>query len=326
MSITYKRLLFAIFVGIVLTTTIIGCGPGVVATINGTKITRQEYYNRLERLPVPAAGNKQAEAGAVILQRLIDEELVLRLAEKEKVSPTDRQVEERLAQVKKRPNFAANLKTAGLTLDQFKQMLRVEQAAFNLQTKGVELSDKDVRDAYEQNKSTQFTVPAHSFVAGIFAKSKADADKALGLLDKKNIPFATVASMVSGDPNSRANGGRLEKPIVENDETLPKSIRDLVLGTPVGKHTKPIPGGNGTFVIFQPVQHVKKKVQRFDEVSYAIRQQMMVQKGMEKKNSLDADLAKFRDEAKIEVRIDRYKKLVLPEKSGEKKSDDKKTK
>lgn len=316
MSSRLKVALLAI-VAVVFATMVVGCGQSVVAKVNGTKITKQEYYSRLEHLPVTGPGGRQVEAGATVLQRLIDEVLVLDLAEKEKVSPTDKQVSERLADMQKRPGFKAKLRQAGLTSDQFKEMLRVEQAAFNLQTKDIKVSDSEVKSFYDQNKQTQFTTPEHVFVAAIFAKSQADADKAMELLGKE-VKFGTVARQLSADKASRERDGRLDRAIVRGDKSIPESIQNVVLNTPPGKYTKPISSGKGTSIIFQVVEHKPQKVQPFSDVAYTIRQQLMLQKGSGKNNSLDEDLSKFRDSAKISVMIERYKSTLLQEKSLEK--------
>jgi foldase protein PrsA len=283
-----------------------GCGRGVVAKVNNRKITENEYYSRLEHLPVPGPNGQKVEAGVVVLQRLIDEELVLRLAESKGVPPTDQQVDERYAQLKKGKSFKDQLKQAGITPDQVKQMLRVEQAAFNLQTRGVKVSDAEVNDYYKKNLQTQFTQPEHAFVAVILTKTHADAEKAMSMLSK--LPFDTVARNVSMDASSKTNGGKLPRAIVRGDRSLPKNIQDAIFSTAVNKYTEPLPFTNGEYVIFQVLQHDPKTTQQLDpDLKYNIRQTLMVQKGTLRKNNLDQDLAEFRKTASIQVFINRYK-------------------
>ena len=114
----------AVLATILLAVFIVGCGRDTVARVNGQKITRQEYYDRLERLPYRDPMNgRQMEAGAWVIDRLVTEKLILGMAQKEKVSPTDEQIEERVDNAQKQPGFAGELKKAGLTKDQFKDRI-----------------------------------------------------------------------------------------------------------------------------------------------------------------------------------------------------------
>lgn len=315
MSSTHRKLILVVIAAIALTTFVVGCGRNSVARVDGSKIARQEYYNRLERLPYrdPVNG-RQSEAGAWVLERMITEQLILRLSEKDKVPPTEDQIDERLANAQKQPDFATNLKEAGVTKDQLREMLRIEQAAFNLQTKGVKVSDKEIKAYYEANKTTRFTDAERAFVSAIFVNSRADADKALSLLEK-GVEFSTVARTLCSSPTLAAQGGRLREPIVRGDRRVPELVQNIILDTPKGKYTKLIPGDGGGFVIFKVNNHLPEKTKSLKEVEYSIRQQLMVQKGVEKKNiNVEEQLAKYREKAKIEISIDRYKKQLTPQK------------
>lgn len=308
----YARALLAFMALTVLAVFIAGCGRGVVAKVNNRKITEDEYYSRLEHLPVPGPNGQKMEAGVAVLQRLIDEELVVRLAESKGVAATDQQVEERYAQMKKSPNFKNQLKESGITTDQVKQMLKVEQAAFNLQTRGVKVSDSDVNDYYNTHLQTQFTQPEHAYVAIIVSKNRAEADKAYEMLAK--VPFDTVARSVSIDA-TKSNGGKFPTAIVRGDKNVSKGVQDAIFNTPVNKYTKPLPFPKGQYVIFQVIQHNQKETKKLDsDLKYTIRQTLMIQKGMVRKNNLQQDLADFRKSAQIQVFINRYKEQLTQKK------------
>ena len=326
MGSTQKRVLLAIIATIVLATFVVGCGRSGVVKVNGRKITRQEYNKRLERLPYrdPVSGQPM-EAGAWVLQQLINEELILRLAEKERVVPTEEQIKERIADAQKQPGFAGNLKASGLTRDELRELMRVKQAAFNLQTKGVKVSDKEVKDYYEKSKEAQFTTLERVYVAAVFTKTEADAEKAMDLLDK-NVEFGTVARTLSIEPNSAKQDGRLGVPITRGDQEIPESVQELLFGTPKGEYTKPIPYGEGTYVIFKILQHHPKTTEKFADVKHRINEALMLEKGGEKNVDLGQELVKFRETAKIEVSIQRYKDLLTPKKAEEKEAEGKEDK
>jgi foldase protein PrsA len=312
MSSAGRKALVLILAAAVVSTFLTGCGKSTVAKVNGRKISRQEYYNRLERTPM-GNQNQQVEAGMVVLRDLINEELLLRMAEKEKVAPTDQQVNERYAEMQKQPQFAARIKESGLTKDQAKDLIRILQAHFNLQTRGITVPDKDVKAFYEKFKKTQFTVPENADVAAIFCESKADADKAMAML-KKGVEFATVAAQLSSEPNSKERGGRLLRPVYMNDPYLPEAVWKKVLSTKKGEYTEPISDKTGN-AIFKVIRHNPAKTQKYDEVRFFIWDGMMREKGQQKWN-VDADLNKFRETAEIKIMIDRYAEKLLPKEGG----------
>ena len=313
MSSANRRVVLALIALAVLAAFAAGCGRGVVAKVNGRKITRQEYYDRLERLQYtdPNTGQRN-EAGAAVIDQLITEELILRLAEKEKAGPTEQQVKERMEQTMKTPGFAANMKASGFSKEQFKERMRVEQAAFNIQTKNVHISNKEARDFYEKNKDLPpFTTQEQATIGAIFLNNKSDVDKAMTLL-KKGVDFGTVASMLSQDPVSSKQGGRLGRAIIRGDQNIPKNIQDIIFSTPPNKYTKPIPAGpTGGAVIFKVFLHRPKKIQPFSEFEYLIKQRLAVEKGVSKRIDINKLLEAYRKTAKIDVAIERYKPFIM---------------
>ena len=313
MSSANRRVVLALVVLGVLAMVAAGCGRGTVAKVNGRKITRQEYYNRLERLAyTDPTTRQQTEAGASVLDRLVTEELILRLAEKDKVGPTEHQIKERVDQTMKTPGFAAEMKRQGFSKEQFKERMRVEQAAFNIQTKGVHVSTKEARDFYEKNKNLPpFTTEEQATVGALFLRNKADMEKAGSLLNK-NVDFGTIASMLSADPVSSKQGGRLGRPVVRGERDLPTQIQDIIFGTPTSQCTKPIPAGDN-WVIFKILEHTPKRTRPFSDFEYIITQRLAVDKGVKKKIDINGELQAFRKTAKIEIAIERYKQFLTPQ-------------
>lgn len=289
-----------------------GCGKSTVAKVNGRKISYQEYYDRLERMPM---GNPpmQVEAGMVVLRDLINEELLIRLAEKEKVPPTNAQVDERYKQMEKQPQFMAKMKESDLTKDQAKDLVRILQAHFNLTTRGIKVTDEEVKKYYEENKAKEFTIPQNAEVAAIFCENKATADKAMNLL-KQNVDFATVAKQLSSDPNSKDRGGRLGRPVYVNDQGLPEKVWKTVLATKKGAYTQPIADETG-YVIFKVLRHNQQNVRKFEEVKFLLWDGMMRQKGSQKWD-VDAELNKFRETAEVKIMIERYRDQLIPKEGG----------
>jgi len=308
-----KRLLLVIATAFMCSTVIAGCGRDTVAKVDGRRISREEYYARLERLPyADPTTRQQVEAGAWVLQGLINEVLLIRLAEKKGATPTKEQISERLREAEREPKFRTWLKRMGITEDQVRERMQIEQAFFNLQTKGVTVTKGEVRGYYDKNRRTLFTTPEQAEVEVIFAKNKADADKAMSMLEK-GMSFETVARKISIEPTSASQGGYIP-PISRNNESIPKSVRDIIFGTKPNQYTQPIQHGDGEYLIFKLLQRRKERTQKFKEVEYAIRQELMSEKGRRKGNiNIDRELTELREKADIHVGIERYKSLLLPQ-------------
>jgi len=278
----------------------------VIANINHHAITRDEYLDRLERQQYPTKSGQQ-ELGALVLDQMVQEELILELAEKEGVKPTDSQIDERITETKKEDkNLASQLKLQGISDAQFRQMIAVQQAVFNLQTKGVKLDEKDVRAYYNdpQNKDS-FTDPETWSFEGMITKDKADADKAIDMLSK-GISFEAVAHQLQ--PQGAPAPSALT--ITRKQSTSVTGAEEIFKTMP-GKWTIPVEQKGGMYAIYLVQGHQPARMRPFDQVSYLIRETLMKQKGAERKIDVADDLAKFRKSSKIDISIQRYKQMLL---------------
>jgi foldase protein PrsA len=310
-----KRILLALLAMAVLAVFVVGCGEGTVAKVNGRRISKQEYYNRLERLQLPnQQGGGQSEAGAVVVRRLIDEELILELAEKNHVSPTADQIKVRMQQAQKNPQTVQLLQKSGITPEQFKQMLRVEQAAFNLQTRGVTVSDSEVREFYDKYKDKVFTTPEQAFISWIVLNTPADVDKAQSLL-KRGVDFGTVAKSLSIDKATAAQDGRVPRAIFKGDAQIPEALQKAIFGIPAGTFTQPLKIQN-KYVICKVNERRPPSTRKFDDVSFDVKQNLMIQKGAQKKIDVNKELGDYRKDAKVWVGIQRYNEAINPPKTG----------
>ncbi|HUV05133.1 MAG TPA: peptidyl-prolyl cis-trans isomerase [Armatimonadota bacterium] len=311
-----KRVLLVIAAAFVCSAIIAGCGRGTVAKVDGRRIGREEYYSRLQRLPFTDPNTRQqTEAGAWVLDGMINEVLLVRLAEKEGVPPTGEQVRQRTEEAKKEPAFRTWVRGKGITEDELRELMRVEQAVFNMQTKGVKVTDKEVSDYYGRNKLVRFTTPEQAEVRVIFAKNKADADKAMSML-KRGMTFETVVSTMSVEPNSARQGGYIPA-IGRHDDRIPQPVREMIFGLKPNRYTEPIPytevEGQRQYLIFKLVQRRKERTQKLAEVKYAVQQQLMLEKGSQKGAvDIERKMAEFRKKVDIHVGIVRYKNVLVP--------------
>ena len=152
---------------------LIGCKSGgggggeVMATVNGETITKDEYISHLERKVQVLVQSQQGPAQVPVAQPLnfqalndlVNQKLLLQMAKKENVLPTDADVNEEMKfQTSKRADFVSALTSNGLTLTDIKNELLVSLARHNLLSKGIKISDAQV-DAFIKENPKQFENP-----------------------------------------------------------------------------------------------------------------------------------------------------------------------
>jgi hypothetical protein len=81
-------------------TMLAGCGRRGLIRVNGEKIRKDEFYSRLERVPVQTQQGPQM-AGRYLIQQMIAEKLVQQLAKDKKVEPTEAQINKKIDFFKK---------------------------------------------------------------------------------------------------------------------------------------------------------------------------------------------------------------------------------
>ncbi len=317
----WHLLWIAIPVAITLVTT--SCGRKSVGEVNGKKISQAEYYKVLERMAVPITQGEnpvrdplgrlvREQAGYLALRMLVDRQIVLEMAEKEKVMPTEQEIEKELERQKKLPDFNDRLKTLGYTQDDLKEDIKVELAAFKLLTKGITVSDDEVKKAYEQNIA-QFTVPAQVQVALILVDNRKTLNEVQDML-KRGMDFHVVSTQKSLKlPNMPQ--GLSGVWLRQTDETFKQfpQLWQTLQKTPIGGVTPPqpmkLPNAQGQVVdgwaIFKVLDKREKQVRPLDEVKEDLRRLLMQAKS---KRNLGRELMQMRAQAKVSFEIPRFER------------------
>lgn len=299
-----------------------GCSRKTVGRINDKAISQAEYYKVLERLAVPLTQGEnpvrdpatgrlvREQAGYLALRMLVDRQIILEMAEKEKVMPTEEEINGELERQKKLPAFNERLKTLGYTQDDLKEDIRVELAAFKLITKGITVSDDEVKRAYQQNIQ-RFTIPAQVQVALILVDNRKTLDEVQAML-KKGTDFHVVAVQKSIKlPNMPQGVGGVW--LRETDDTFKQfpQLWHTLQKTPVGGTTSPqplkLPTAQGKmvdgWVIFKVIDKKERQVRPLDEVKEDLRRWLMQAKS---KRNLGRELMQMRAQAKVSFEIPRF--------------------
>lgn len=285
-----------------------------VATVNGTEIKGAEYYRRMEFLPGVGrdigSGFAEFPPGFLTLEQLITEKLVFQLAKKKGVSPTDPEVQAELDRRRKmNPKMMEQWAQLGRSEDELRYNIRFELAQFKILTAGVTVTDQEVDQHYKQNPA-EFTSPKQATLRVIVVRNPADATKVDQALASGKA-FADVAKQYSADITAASGGEYGTVPFT----FLNEQVRNAVIATKVGSATAWFPSADKSAQFkFLVEAIIPEKLQPMtDEVRFATRQRMMMDKG-KIKNDIKKELGELRKTAAVDIKepafADAYKKYV----------------
>ena len=252
----------------------------VAATVNGRNIMLQEVERQLNQQTGgnPAALNQLqlAQARLQILNSLIQREVLYQRAEREKLLPTDAQVESGIANQKQgmtQEEFDKVLQAQNLTMERVREEVRKDLAIAALQDKfsgQITISDREVEDFYNANRQQFVNArgvalamimvdPADNSSQGVRDDAKNDTDAKLKVDNiyqqlQGKADFATVARAKSEDASSVQRGGDIGFASEEDLRTngFPQEVIANLFGPmQVGDYTQPVRFGNGKWYIFK---------------------------------------------------------------------------
>ena len=310
--------LVAILVLAVFMLVLAGCGRKGLVNVNGEKIAKDEFYAKLERVPVQTVkGGRQVTvpAGQYVIEQMITERLLMQLAKKENVAATDAQVENKLKYLKRSSggNFLAQLRAQGVSQQDWTRQMMLQQSIVNLLGKNTKVTDADVKREYDKElakPASQFVKPEAIFISVVIAKTPEKIQKAYKLLQDGQ-DFGTVALQLSEDRVTGADQGKVGW-LSMNMAVVPVPIRQTAFATPVGKYSKPIfvkDKAQGAWVIVKANNKRRASTESFDMVKDLIKEQLIVKNANRK--PFDKMVQSFIGESKIEVNAERYK--AIPE-------------
>ena len=315
-----------------------GCASGgaevsdnqVAATVNGRNIMLKEVERAVNQQTGgnPAALNQlqMAQARLQVLNSLIQREVLFQRAEREKVLPTEAQIDGAIATQKQNSgmtseDFDKSLKAQNLSMETLREEARKDLAISALQDKysgKIEIRDGEVEEYYNKNR-TQFknergvalamimVDPADNSAEGINDDAKNDTDAKLKIDNiyqqlQGKADFATVARAKSEDINTVGRGGDLgfatEQDLKTNN--FPPELISAFFGPmQVGDYTQPTRFGSGKWYIFKLAEK-RLTVENLTLESPGVRQQITQGLTNQRKQILNAALLETAmNEAKI---------------------------
>jgi peptidyl-prolyl cis-trans isomerase SurA len=267
-----------------------GCASGgaevnnntVAATVNGRNIMLQEVERGVSQQTGgnPSSLNQlqMAQARLQVLSNLIEREVLFQRADREKVLPTEAQIDAMIATQKQQSgmtseDFEKGLRAQNISMETLREEARKSLAISALQDKysgKIDISDREVEEFYTANRA-QFknergvalamimVDPADNSSTGINDDAKNDADAKLKIDNiyqqlQGKADFATVARAKSEDVNTLARGGDIgfatEQDLKNNN--FPEELVSSFFGSmQVGDYTQPTRFSSGKWYIFK---------------------------------------------------------------------------
>ncbi len=213
-------------------------GGDVMATVDGRKIFRTEvdkYYDNQVASSQQAPTGEQATALRLnILRQMIDDQILMRRADKLGLLATDEEVDRKFNEVKApftQEEFDKRMQERKITVADFKSDIRRSLTVDKVMNKEVSskinVTDKDISDYYNAHKAEFNLIEPQYHLAQIMvtpapnpqvqnqndkAQNEADARKKIQMISNRldsGDDFATLAMKYSEDPETAGNGGDL---------------------------------------------------------------------------------------------------------------------
>ena len=246
-------------------------GDDVAAVVDGRKIYRvdvEKYYqNQTAGSDQQPVGEQATSLRLSILKELIDNEILMRRAEKLGLLATDEEVERKLNEIKSpytQEEFDKRLQEKKITLDDFKRDLRrsltVDKVLNKEVTSKINITDQDVSNYYNAHKAEFNLIEPQYHLAQIVvtaapnpqihnlkndkAQNEAEARKKMQMLLnhlESGDDFATLAMNYSEDTDTAGNGGDLGFTPESALRNTDPATRDIVTKLKAGQYSPVIP-------------------------------------------------------------------------------------
>jgi peptidyl-prolyl cis-trans isomerase SurA len=316
-------------------------GGDVMATVDGRKILKSDvdsyYDNQVASAQQQPTGEQATALRLNILHQLIEDEIVMRRAEKLGLIATDEEIDRKYNEYRS-PNseeeFEKRLKEKKISVPDFKRDIRrsitLEKVMNKEVSSKINVTEQDISDYYNSHKGEFNLIETQYHLAQIMvtpapnpqaqnqnekAQNLAEARKKIDMIANRlesGDDFASLAMKYSEDPETSGNGGDLGTTPESGLNRADPATRDAVMKLKPGQFSPVITvlGQGNQFVGFRIVRLVSKEPagqREFNDprVQQAIRSQLHDRREQLLKAAYYEVL---RDSAKVE---DYYAKKIL---------------
>lgn len=240
---------------------IVGCGGSkgggaIIATVGPDQITKDDLYRAMEfktsatvivdpqrlqsagsSVPVqPLTANiTDGTIGFQTLKELVNQKVIMQLAEEQGVAPTKDEIQQEITnRDKQQPGFLKDLGSKGISLDYIRNTFAIQLVQYKLITKGIKISDKEIDDYIKDDKTkpemqrnSLLYVPERVALEYIVAKDANDK-KTIDAELTSGKQFVVVATQYSADQTAAQIGYRLLANGSDVTGAYPPKIQEII--------------------------------------------------------------------------------------------------
>jgi peptidyl-prolyl cis-trans isomerase SurA len=250
-------------------------GGDVMATVDGRKILRSDvdkyYENNVASAQQAPTGEQATALRLNILHQMIDDEILMRRADKLGLMATDEEVDRKYNEIKApftQEEFDKRLQEKKITQADFKRDIKrsitVDKVLNKEVVSKINVTDQDIHDYYNAHKAEFNLIEPQYHLAQIMvtsapnpqaqnqndkAQNEADARKKIQMIANRldsGDDFATLAMKYSEDPETSGNGGDLGTVPESGLKGTDPSTRDTVMKLKPGQYSSIISVVNPT--------------------------------------------------------------------------------
>lgn len=260
-----------------------GSSNGAVATVNGTKITKDQLYDVLVN------ANGKAALDNLIVENLVQQEMSAT-----NIAFADQDITDELEAVKLQfgteEAFQSALDQYGYTEDVLRNEMKLSAMIRKALESKTDVTDEEVQAYFDQNKAMLGSTEEQVRASHILVDTKEEADAILAEL-KAGADFAETAQAKSKD-GSAANGGDLN---FFGRGQMVAPFEEAAFALEVGEISEVVQSDFG-FHIIKKTDYKPATESNFDEKKDAIRTLLV---GQEARTQSEAWIAGLREKAKI---------------------------
>lgn len=264
---------------------------GIVARVNGQDITKMALMERCMEL-----------VGPKVLWQIIYETVVEQAARKHKVTITEKDVDQKIAKIKKTKFAEVPVETRDAALEQLLARKRMTMKSFRKQlemrltilavvSKEIKITDEELRKEFDSRHGAKREI-SHIQVA-----TEEAAKDALNRIRKKGDSFEKMAGIVSTDESSADNGGRLPVPVTRGRGLLEEFEKAAFSLAKVGDMTGVVKTPYGYHII-----RLDKKIPpdgvKFEDVKAKLAEELRLARAAKQANVY---MEQLRKDAKIDI-------------------------
>lgn len=274
--------------------TLVGCANQPVAIVNGSRITKQEFYDRLEQL-----GGKQ------VLTDLIARTLLTDAFAKSGLQLTEQEINAEIDKMKKQApseaEWQAYLKQEGMTEPEFRDFVTFNLKVKKIAEKGVTIDEAGLKKFFEENRD-KFGKPETVVLSEIVVNNKARADQIRKQLSDPKAVFSTLARQYSISTFTRDRGGK--RPEEALATVQPEALRKAISGLQVGQTSQPIKADDTWYIVKLEQRNAADKAD-YDKVKDQVREGYMMTHAKQVQEIIEG----LRKTARVNILLPKYQEM-----------------